>query len=82
MAVKTCYLMIKDVEGQEVGLEWGVNYDLGEGEELPTDIEELTEAQYAIYRMSLALQGTFEEAKKAELAEQAKDKPSGLVLPR
>ena len=72
--------MVKDAEGQEseAALEWGVNWDLDEGEELPTDVEDLTEAQFTIYQMMMILKGTFEDAgAKAIMGEKA----SGIVLP-
>lgn len=82
MAAKTCYIMIRDVEGQEdVGLEWGVDYGLSEGEELPEDVEELSEAQYTVYKFVRALQGVFDELSKEDLAKEMKDKPSGLIVP-
>jgi len=78
---KTCYIMVRDVEGQGVGLEWGADYDLADGEELPEDVEELTEAQYTVYRFVRALQGVFDELSKEELAKEMKDRPSGLIVP-
>jgi len=81
MAIKTCYVMVRDVEGQEVGLEWGVDYGLAEGEELPEDVEDLTEAQFTVYRFVRALQGVFDEMSKEDLAKELKDKPSGLIVP-
>lgn len=81
MAIKTCYIMVRDVEGQEVGLEWGADYGLDEGEELPDDHEELTEAQYTIYKFVRALQGVFDELSKEDLAKELEDKPTGLIVP-
>jgi len=78
---RTCYIMIKDVAGQEVSLEYGADYGLEDGEELPKDVEELTEAQYTAFKFVQALNGTLDEGRKAELEAQAKDKPSGIVLP-
>ncbi len=77
---RTVYFMVKDAEGQEneAALEWGVNWDLDEGEELPTDVEDLTEAQFTIYQMMMILKGTFEDAgAKVIMGEKA----SGIVLP-
>ena len=72
--------MVVDAEGQEdeSALEWGVNWGLDEGEELPTDVEQLSEAQFTIYQMMQILRGTFEEAGAKVIMG---DKPSGLVLP-
>jgi hypothetical protein len=72
--------MVKDVPGQEdeAALEWGVDFGLEEGEELPKDVEELSEAQYAVYMMMKTLGGTFAELN----AEAIKgDKGSGLIVP-
>lgn len=81
MTAKTCYLMVRDIEGQEdeAALEWGVEFGLEDGEELPKDHEELTEAQFTIYQMMRILHGTFEEAGVKVIQGDA---PSGLVLPK
>jgi hypothetical protein len=79
MKDRKCYLMIRDVPG---GLEFGVSYGLDEGEELPEDVEELTEAQYTTYKFLKVLQGTHDSDKKAEMEAQAREKPSGLVVPK
>lgn len=72
--------MIRDVPGQdhEAALEWGVDFGLEEGEELPEDHELLTEAQYTVHMMMQTLSGTF---KQLEAEEIMGDKGSGLVLP-
>lgn len=75
---RTCYLMVKDVPG---GLEYGVEYDLDEGEELPEDVEDLTEAQYTMYMFIKTLEGTFDKEAKERIEKQAQDKPSGIVVP-
>ena len=78
--MRTCYLMVRDVPGQEheAALEWGVDFNLEEGEELPADVENLTEAQYTIFMMMQTLQGTFADA---EVGTIMGDKGSGLVVP-
>lgn len=75
------YLMVRDIPGQEdeAALEWGIDWDLDEGEELPEDHEELTDAQYTIYTFMQHLKGTFEEAGAKVVRGDA---PSGLVLPK
>lgn len=81
MTDRTCYIMVRDVPGQgeEVAaLEWGVDFGLAEGEELPADVEELTEAQYTVYMMMQTLKGTFEDS---EVNEIRGEKGSGVVLP-
>jgi hypothetical protein len=78
MSDKTCYLMVKDTPG---GLEYGVDFDLEEGELLPADIEELTEAQYTVYKFLTVLQGTFDEDKKTATEMEAKTSPTGLLVP-
>ena len=62
----------------EAALEWGVDFGLEEGEELPTDIEELTEAQYAVYMMIATLKGVFNEVKAPDIMGE---KGSGLIVP-
>jgi len=82
MVAKRCYLMVRDVEGQEgVGLEWGVDYNLEEGETLPEDHEELSEAQYTVFMFVRTLQGVFDELSKEDLAKEMKERPSGLIVP-
>ncbi len=81
MANRTCYLMVRDIEGQgeeEAALEWGVDFNLEEGEELPEDVEELTEAQYAVFKFMKTLQGVFEDS---EVNEIRGEKASGLIVP-
>ncbi len=81
MAAKVCYLMVRDIEGQEdeAALEWGVDFGLEEGEELPDDHEQLTEAQYTIFMMMQTLKGTFEEAGAEIVRGEA---PTHLIVPR
>lgn len=72
--------MVRDVPGQEAeaALEWGVDFGLEEGEELPEDHEELTEAQYTVFMMMRTLQGTFDELDATELKGE---EGSGLIVP-
>lgn len=81
MAVRTCYLMVRDIEGQgdDAALEWGVDFDLTEGEELPEDHEDLTNAQFAIFQFMQTLKGTFEEAGAKVIRGDA---PSGFAVPK
>lgn len=78
---RTCYLMVKDIDGQDcdAALEWGVDYGLEEGEELPEDVEQLTEAQYTVFRIMKILKGTFEGQKAEQIMGE---KGSGLVVPQ
>jgi len=80
MKHRTCYLMVRDVEGQESesALEWGVDFGIVDGEELPEDIEDLTEAQYTVYKMMMVLKGTFEDMDATEIKGE---KGSGLIVP-
>lgn len=81
MKPRTCYIMIKDVPGQEEGvaaLEWGIDLNFHEGEEMPDDIEELTEAQYAVWQMVQTLKGVFADA---EIDDIRGEKGSGVVIP-
>lgn len=77
---RTCYLMVKDIPGQEseAALEWGVDFGLEEGEELPTDHEQLTEAQYTVFMMMQTLRGTFADA---EVGHIMGEKGTGLIVP-
>lgn len=73
--------MVKDVPGEsgsEAALEWGVDFDLDDGEEPPTDVEQLTEAQYTVFRMMQILKGTFDGA---EAADVQGEKGSGVIVP-
>jgi hypothetical protein len=78
---RTVYLMVRDVPGQEdeAALEWGVDWDLDEGEELPVDHEGLSDAQFTIFQFMQTLKGTFEEA-GAEVIRG--DAPTGIALPK
>lgn len=73
--------MVRDVPGQEdeCALEWGIDWDLDEGEELPVDVEELSNAQFTLFQFMQTLKGTFEEA-GAEVIRG--DAPTGIVLPK
>ena len=78
---RVCYLMVRDAPGQEdeASLEWGVDFNLEEGEELPTDHEDLSNAQYAIFQMMQILKGTFEDAGAEVIIGEA---PSGFAVPK
>lgn len=81
MEAKVCYLMVRDIEAgdDETALEWGVDFGLEEGEKLPEDHEELSEAQFVIFQMMQTLKGTFEES-GAKIMKG--DAPSGLMVPK
>ena len=72
--------MVRDVPGQEheAALEWGVDFGLEEGEELPKDVEDLTESQYTIFQYMKILEGTFADA---EVGMIIGDKGSGVIVP-
>lgn len=80
--LRVCYLMVKDIpatgEG-DIGLEFGVDYNLDEGEALPEDVEDLTEAQFTVFKMLQGLRGTFEEGSFTEVMGE---KGSGLIVPK
>lgn len=78
------YLMVRDidVDGEQEGVEWGVDWGLAEGETLPADVEDLTNAQYAVWRFIKVLQGLGNDEAKAELKQQVAEKPSGIIVPR
>lgn len=74
--------MVKDVgvEG-DLAIEWGVDWGLAEGEELPEDVEGMTEAQYTVWRFLKVLQGVMDPEAKQETVKQAQDRPSGIYVP-
>jgi len=80
MKNRVCYLMVKDVSAEEgqTNLEWGVDFDLAEGESLPSDYEKLTDAQYTVFMLMRTLNGTFSELSATQIKGAA---PSGLVVP-
>jgi hypothetical protein len=80
MANKPVYLMVRDLDDQ-VGIEWGVDWGLEEDEGLPTDIEELSESQYVVWKFIKVLQGIGDADFAAEMEKQAKQNPSGLLMP-
>lgn len=84
MQKRRAYLMIQDVEGaeDEASIEWGVDWGLTEGEELPEDVEELSEAQYAIWKFLKVLQGLGNEPEKTKTMEEAGQRPSGILVSR
>lgn len=85
MQRRKVYLMIQDVEGvadEDAGIEWGVDWGLAEGEELPEDVQDLTPAQYTVWRFIKVMQGLGNEPEKEKTAEQARDRPSGILVPR
>lgn len=74
--------MVRDIPGQgedQAALEWGVDWDLDEGEELPVDHEELSDAQFAVFQFMQHLKGTFEEAGAKVIRGDA---PTGIILPK
>jgi len=64
------------------GVSFAGDFGLGEGESLPEDHEDLTEAQYALFRFLRVLQGCADDSEAAKIAEQAADAPSKLITPR
>jgi hypothetical protein len=72
--------MLVDIEGEE-NLEYGIDWGLEEGEELPDDIEELTLAQYTAWKFMCVLRGIGDEEYSKEVEESKSDKPSGIVMP-
>lgn len=80
MENRTCYLMVKDVSAEEgeAAMEWGVDFDLKEGEELPADHEKLTEAQFTVFKMVQMLRGVFENE---EVGHIMGEKASGIIVP-
>lgn len=76
----TVYLMVKDIDGQ-IGIDWGVDWGLAEGEELPHDVEELSDAQYTVWQCIRAIRGVGDEGYLEELKRHQADKPSGLYVP-
>jgi len=78
--VRTVYLMVRDINGQ-VGVDWGIDWGLEDNESLPNDVEELSDAQYTVWQCIKAIRGVGEEGYQKELERQAKDQPSGIIVP-
>jgi hypothetical protein len=80
MENRKCYLMVTDVSADEgeAALEWGVDFGLNEGEVLPTDHEQLTEAQFTVFKMVQMLRGVFENE---EVGHIMGEKPSLVIVP-
>ena len=80
MENRKCYLMVTDVSADEgeAALEWGVDFGLNEGEELPEDHEQLTEAQFTVFKMVQMLRGVFEDS---EINQVMGEKASGVIVP-
>lgn len=79
------YLMLEDrntddVKGdsQNVGISWSVNWGLEEGEMLPQNVDDMTEAQYTAWQFITVLRG-MENSQNEEKADTT-DK-SRLILP-
>ena len=83
MKARTCYIMIKDVnvDGDE-GIEFGVNWGQDEGEQLPTDVEELSMAQYTTWQVVRVLRGLGADDDSEKLQEEASEVPTGILMPR
>lgn len=77
---RTTYLMVRDIEGQSA-IEWGVDWGLNEGEELPEDVEDLTEAQYTVWKVIAVLQHLGDDQFADYIKQQERDKPSGILVP-
>jgi hypothetical protein len=73
--------MIQDTEGQGAGIEWGADFGLADGEALPEDVEELTEAQYTLWKFVSVLQGINDENRTADLKKAVSERPTGLLVP-
>lgn len=75
--------MIEDLEGQE-GVQWAVEWDLAEGEELPKDVEDLSMAQYTIWKFLAVLNGFVDDDEKAMelLRTSIKEEPSRVLVPK
>lgn len=82
MKDRTCYLMIRDVPGQGsetvTAIEWGVDWGLLEGETLPEDHEQLSDAQFTTFQIMQTLKGVMLGMGAEVIKGNA---PSGLVVP-
>jgi hypothetical protein len=78
--VKTVYLMIKDIDGQ-AGVEWGVDWGLDEGEELPEDVEDMTQAQYTVWMCIQAIRSAGDQEMMDDAKVKQQDAPSGIFVP-
>lgn len=70
-----CYLMISDTDE---GIEYALNLDVPEGEELPQTVEDMTPAQEAIWNFYSVLVGMFDPDKKAAMQREVMTK---VVIP-
>jgi len=78
---RTVYLMVKDIEGGEAGIDWGVDWGLRTGESLPADIEDLSLAQYTVWKLVRAIKGIGDKDFKTETEAYAKERPTGILMP-
>lgn len=82
MTTKTreCVIVIKDNGNGDI--EYGADYGLEAGETMPDDVEELSEAQYATFRIIRVLDSMGDEEAMAQLKEEAETEPTGILVPR
>ena len=73
-----CYVMIEDAPG---GLIYGADFGLEEGEELPEDVEELTEAQFTAHCFMATLRGTLDDQVMDSHKAEVKEGKPGLLVP-
>ena len=76
------HLMIEDfqADGKE-GIDWGVDWGLKDGEELPEDPEDMTLAQYTIWKFITVLRGMADESIKTAVKKEVGKKKPGLLVP-
>lgn len=77
---RRAYLMVVDADDGS-GIEFGVDWGLDEGEELPEDIEDLSRAQYTVWQIVRALKGIGDEAFAEETQRMSKERPTGIMMP-
>jgi len=80
--VAKVYLMIEDwTHNGKEGLDFGVDWGLGEGEELPEDVHDLTLAQYTAHKFCAVLRGMADKDAKAAAQQEVKEGVSGILVP-
>lgn len=74
-----CYLMIEDTEDGRIV--WGADFGQPEGEALPENVDELSNAQYALHQFLTTLRQIGNPELQAKLKEETEKQESGLVIP-
>jgi hypothetical protein len=63
------------------GIDWGVDWGLAEGEELPENVEDMTMAQYTLWQFITVLRTLGNERHKEAVEAEKEEGVSGLLVP-